>query len=382
MLGYPKYIHDMLKQARAEGQYYYYQPDCAALCFDVLALVPDCREASDLVYELFCDEWLIYDNRNAVQQNIDEWDDRPHQQRRRLALSFRFMSRWEGWDREYTKGYTRERTGPPDVRKLLTRGKGLLLEAYCLGDEECTDYAWPLFRQAIQKTNDPYHALLWVGKTYADLGFSADACEGLLELCSRFDNADARRLLAEVRWWRDNAQRIPWIPPARDGSRYKRMMHFIDPNAPTDAEVIRFMREKTRAKRGAPKWKPVIAPELAGLFGEAVRREQTAPPTKTLVDWSFLDRDDGQPGELPQWAKKQMGLMPEHADYIAQMHRWSRPIKPPSTPPCRNPNDKPFDPSEIFAAMDAASAELDADEFDADEWGEVEDDEEGGEIPF
>jgi hypothetical protein len=83
----------MLKQARAEGQYYCYQPDCAALCFDVLALVPDCCEASDLVYELFCDEWLINDNRNAVQQNIDEWDDRPHQQRRRLALSFRFMSR-------------------------------------------------------------------------------------------------------------------------------------------------------------------------------------------------------------------------------------------------------------------------------------------------
>ena len=77
-----------------------------------------------------------------------------------------------------------------------------------------------------------------------------------------------------------------------------------------------------------------------------------------------------------------MRLMPEHTDYIAQMHRWSRPIKPPSTPPRRNPNDKPFDPSEIFAAMDAASAELDADEFDADEWGEVEDDEEGGEIPF
>ena len=131
--------------------------------------------------------------------------------------------------------------------------KGYCSKRYCLGDEECTDYAWRLFRQAIQKTNDPYHMLLWVGKTYADLGFFADACEVLLELCSRFDNADARRLLAEVRWWRDNAQRIPWIPPAGDGSRNKRMMHFIDPNAPTDAEVIRFMRQKTRAKRGAPK---------------------------------------------------------------------------------------------------------------------------------
>lgn len=380
MSDYPKYIHDMLAQARDEGQYYCYQSDCAALCFDVLALVPDCREANELVYELFCDEWTIYDNRTAVQQNIDEWDDRPHQQRRRLALSFRFMSRWEGWHREYTKGYTRERTGPPDVRKILNRGKGLLLEAYCLGDEECTDYAWPLFRQAIKKTNDPYHALLWVGKMYADLGFFADACEVLLELCSRFDNADARRLLVEVRWWRDNAHRIPWIPPAGDGSRYKRMMKFIDPNAPTHEEVIRALREKTREHRGAPKWKPAITPELAALFGEAMPREQTAPPAKTLVDWSFLDRDDGQPGELPKWAKRQMKMMPEHAEDIAQMHRWSRPIKPPTTPKRRNPNEQPFDPSEMFAAMDAAKDDMD--EITPDEWEEAEDDEIDDEEPF
>jgi hypothetical protein len=51
------------------------------LCFDILALFPDCAEASDLVYELFCDEWTIYDNRVTIQQNIDEWDDRPHHRR-------------------------------------------------------------------------------------------------------------------------------------------------------------------------------------------------------------------------------------------------------------------------------------------------------------
>jgi len=50
------------------------------------------------------------------------------------------------------------------------------------------------------------------------------------KLCPRFDDDEARRLLAEVIWWRDNAHRIPWIPPAGDGSRYDRMIDFIDPN--------------------------------------------------------------------------------------------------------------------------------------------------------
>ena len=93
---YPEYIYQTLTRARDIGQWYCGQADAAALCFDVLALFPDCEEAKELVYELFCDEWTIYDNRVAIQQNIDEWDDRPWQQRRRLALSYRFMSRWDG----------------------------------------------------------------------------------------------------------------------------------------------------------------------------------------------------------------------------------------------------------------------------------------------
>jgi len=74
--------------------------------------------------------------------------------------------------------------------------------------------------------------LFWIGWQYADLGFFADAAEALGELCSRFNDAEARRLLAEVVWWRDNTHRIPWIPPDGDGSRYDRMMDFIDPAAP------------------------------------------------------------------------------------------------------------------------------------------------------
>ena len=361
MSNYPEYVERMLTQARAVSQYYCGQAAAASLCFDVLALFPDHREASALVSEFFCDEWLIYDNRNAIQQNIDEWDDRPWQQRRRLALSFRFMSEWEGWHREYEEGHEIERDGPPDVAELLDQGRSELLNAYCLGDEECTDFAWPIFMQAIKQAGDPYNTLLWVAKQYADLGFFADATEVLLELCGRFDDASARRLLAEVRWWRDNAHRLPWLPPAGDGARYKRMMSFIDPNAPTDEQVIRSLRSRMQERGKSPTFKPVMDSELSALFAEALPPPSAMPECKPLVDWSFLDTDDGQPGEVPDWTKKQMRLFPKHAEEIKQMHLWSRPIKPPTSPPRRDPNDTPFDPDEF---EDDAG---DMDDFDGDE---------------
>ena len=363
----PDYARRMLDQAREEGQFYCYQADCAALCFDVLALFPDCKEAADLVYELFCDEWLIFDNRNAIQQNIDEWDDRPWQQRRRVALSFRFMSHWEGWNREFRKGYKAEREGPPDVRQLLDEGKGQLLSAYCLGDEECADYAWPVFGEAIGKTNDPRTAMLWVGKQYAELGFFADSVEVLAELCSRFNDPDANRLLAEVRWWRDNAHRLPWLPPPGDGSRYRRMMMLIDPEqCAREEEGWQETRERYREHNpGRFDRTPTLSAEMGRLVASALPAEK-AEPAPALVDWSFLDTDDGQPGELPEWAKKQLKLFgrnKEHADFIIEHAQYSRPIKPPSTPPRRNPDEPPFDPDEIMSGMN----EIDDEEWDLGE---------------
>lgn len=349
MSTYPDYVHQMLARARDEGQWHAAQSDAAGICFDVLALFPDCEEAKELVYQLFCDEWTIYGNRVAIQQNIDEWDDRPWQHRRRLAFSFRFMSRWEGWNREYEEGREHEKDGPADTAKILEEGKIELLGAYCLGDEECTDYAWSIFADALDKTSDPRTALLWIGKTYADLGFFADAAEPLGELCSRFNDADAKRLLVEVIWWRDNAHRIPWIPPRGDGSRYNRMMQFIDPSAPSADEEIRRVRRENTKERTAP-YCPSIAPQLAELFTTSisVEDEKILP---TLVDWSFLDKDDGQPGEPAEWVKKQMEMFEddeEIVDELMRMHRWTRNITPPATPPRYDPNEPPFDPRDIF----------------------------------
>jgi len=384
MADYPDYVRQMLLQARDVGQWYCGQSDGAALCYDVLALFPDCRDANDLVYELFSDEWCIYDNRVAVQRHIDEWDDRPHQQRRRLALSFRFMSRWEGWDREFDRGRKAEREGPPDVRKLLMLGKMQLLEAYCLGDEEASDYAWVPFTRAIEKSRDSETTLLWIAKEYADLGFFADAVDVLMQLCSQFKNQDARRLMAEVRWWRDNAYRVPWIPPAGDGARYKRMMQHIDPTAPTQAEIVAETRARIKEVGNAPTWKPVIDRDIAALFAEAIPDQNDVPPA-SVVDWSFLDADDGQPGEPADWVKKTAKLFPRRATEILAMHRWTRQITPPSAPPRRDPNDVPFDPSEVLDGMDSAEFEDEDDDLpddeqfdlDAEDYAEDDEDEPG-----
>ncbi|GMV32541.1 MAG: hypothetical protein DCC59_13740 [Chloroflexi bacterium] len=352
-MNYPDYVYKTLARAREEGQWSSAQADGAALCFDILALFPDCKEASDLVYELFCDEWTIYDNRVALQQNMDEWDDRPWQQRRRLALSFRFMSRWDGrYERQFDRG------GPKDVRKILEAGKMELLGAYCLGDEECTDYAWSIFADAIAKANDPRATLFWIGWQYADLGFFADAAEALGELCSRFNDADARRLLAEVVWWRDNAHRIPWIPPAGDGSRYDRMMEMIDPSAPKTKDYIHEARNENQKERIAA-YRPSIDGKLAGLFEKSIPAKDESSAS-TLVDWGFLDRDDGQPGELPDWAKRHIKRLErlEDGDRSAEMikdmirmHKYSRNIPPPEKPRKYSPNEPPFDSSEAFGAM-------------------------------
>lgn len=340
MTDYPAYIKRMLGQARDRGQWYAGQAEAAAICFEVLALYPDHPEAAELAYQLFCDEWLIYDTRNALQQQIDEWDDRPWQQRRRLALSMRMHSRWEGWH-EQTGRYG---GSPPDVAELLLGGHSLLIEAYCLGDEECSDMAWPLMVEAFQRTSQPREALLWAGVQYADLGFFADAVEVLSELCARFADERARRLLAEVRWWRDNAHRLPWLPPPGDGARYRRMLAKIDPGAPADDEALAELRARAAQRRAADRRPPVVDPAVARLVAAALPAGEPAPPAATLVDWSFLDCDDDHPGEIPEWAKKTIQLFgSDLPDDMVRRYRWSRPIPRPASPPRYDPSAPPLD---------------------------------------
>lgn len=372
MSNYPVHVHQQLERARVLGKTYCGQADAAAICFDVLADFPDCKEASETIYELFCDEWLIYDNRIALQRLIEEWDDQPHQHRRRLALSFGFMSRYEAWhedeigetETDSLLAGTESRT----VIRYLQQGKMQLLEAYCMGDEEATDYAWDRMMQAIDDSHDPQNVKLLVAKQYAELGFFADATDLLLEVCSAQDNSLARRLLAETRWWRDNAHRVPWIPPPGDGSRYNRLIKLIDPKAPTMQETIAQMRERMRQVGYSPSWQPIIDPALAQQFKEVLPQEPETPetPAPTLVDWSFLDREDGSSTEIAAWVYKDIEthgkqLKNFEADSLKR-HKLTRPIPPPTIP-------KNYDLS--FAALSDDEMDLFEDEDEA--WADDED---------
>lgn len=201
----------------------------------------------------------------------------------------------------------------------------------------------------------------WIGWQYADLGFLADAAEALGELCSRFNDDKARRLLAEVIWWRDNAHRIPWIPPAGDCSRYDRMMDSIDPSAPKTKDEVQRVCNENQMERIAP-YRPSMDPQLAKLFEASIPNENESS-LASIVDWSFLDADDGQPGEPADWVKKHIQRLERwdendetHQEMIADMkerHRWTRNIPPPSTPKRYDPNKPPFTPpTEFFDDVD------------------------------
>lgn len=78
------------------------------------------------------------------------------------------------------------------------------------------------------------------------------------------------------------------------------------------------------------------------------------------MDWSFLDRDEGQLGEPADWVKKQIRQLEKwgddelHKEMLEDMkrtHQWTRNIPPPSTPKRYDPNVSPFDPSGFLGEM-------------------------------
>lgn len=305
---YPLYIHRWLAEAKQLATDDFGQPDAAARCFDILAEFPDHAEAAELVYEFFCHPDIIREQRKALSRLIDEWDDRPWQQRRRLALSFSTMSRWPGQHREYEEGV---QVLPDDVAEMLEEGKGQLLQDYLLGQTKGSELAWPIFQEAIRRTSDPALAMLWVGELYAEQGFFAESVEVLADLLAQFPQEPlGRRLWAEVRWWRDNQQRIPWVPPAgrETGRLYRRMMADIDP-ALADAEPIFDHMPPDPAHLPADFVLPDGLPE--GLVGEITAVLNTLPPADSPsadspVDWHYLDlleSGDIDHSQFPEWAQ-------------------------------------------------------------------------------
>ena len=322
---YPPYVRRLLDEAQALlDEDDYGQADAAALCFEVLALFPDNQIAAELVYRAFSDPWLIRDNRKAIGRHIDEWDDRAWQQRRRLALSFRYMSRWEGRHWQY------EADAPSEVAEMLEEGRHQLLQDYLLGQSRGSEVAWSIFQEAIRRSSDPAEVMLWVGHLYADQGYFAESIEVLADLLAGYPHTDgARRLWAEVRWWRDNQQRIPWIPPAdsSDGSRFRRMIARVDPDFADEeldpAAMLEYFPPDQANLPADFEVPPPLPDELRDKIEAALAQTITSPVGESPVDWSYLDALES--GEIdvtqfPEWAQHLLLEIddPEQAAFMQQ----------------------------------------------------------------
>jgi hypothetical protein len=178
--------------------------EAAVRCYQILALDPENSEAQQKLRLIYLQRDLVEDMRSVVMRLSDPSDASPHQYRRRLAFSYRVLSRWEGWlqdDQEQT---------PVDALEEVAQ---ILNAAYLHGDDEALLDAWTGYVDACARHNGRRHEIQWwMAKQYAQRGFFADAAEVLTELIGRCPaDHDARYVLAEMRWWRDHADCIAWL---------------------------------------------------------------------------------------------------------------------------------------------------------------------------
>ena len=178
--------------------------EAAVRCYQILALDGDNANAQTKLRLIYVQHELVDDMRNAVQRLSDPDDASPHQYRRRLAFSYRVLSRWEGWledDLEQT---------PVDELEEVAQ---ILNAAYLHGDDDDLLQGWNGYVDACRKyPRERRTVQWWMAKQYAQRGFFADAAEVLTEMISHGpDNPDARYMLAEMRWWRDHADCIAWL---------------------------------------------------------------------------------------------------------------------------------------------------------------------------
>ena len=178
--------------------------EAAVRCYQVLALDGDNADAQQKLRLIYLQRDLVEDMRNSVERLSDPDDASPHQYRRRLAFSYRVLSRWDGWlhdDLEQT---------PVDELETVAQ---MLNAAYLHGDDDELLPAWNHYVETCERHPGQRQSIQWwMAKQYAWSGFFADAAEVLSELISRGpDNSGARYLLAEMRWWRDHADCIAWL---------------------------------------------------------------------------------------------------------------------------------------------------------------------------
>jgi hypothetical protein len=301
----------------------------AAICFDILALFPEHQAAKNFIQRAYRDRNLIRDNRRALSRLIDEWDDRPWQGQRRLALSFGYVSRWEDKYREDFEAYDDEWEGPEDVRTFLHTGHLQLLEDYLSGQTKGAEGAWQIFREAVRLSKDPHVTMFWVGKEYAQQGYFAESVDVLEDLLRKYPEDQAgRRLRVEAQWWRDHQNQIPWIPPVGDGSRFRRMLMQTDPDGLAASESPENILNQYRPPNPEdlpPNMKSLeyIPADLDKKMNELLE----SPGYHSIdnpIDWSYLDaveRREIDVSKFPKWARDYLNDIrdPEQRKFAEQM---------------------------------------------------------------
>jgi hypothetical protein len=182
--------------------------EAAVRCYQILALDPDNANAQNKLMLIYLQRELVEDMRRALIGLFDPEDASPHQHRRMLAFSYRVLSRWPGWLRDDS-----EQNPPVDE---LEETAQIIDHAYQHGADEDLLGAWNRYVEACGRhPKNKYAIQWWMAKQCAEHGFFADAAEVLTEMlytCPKDDDPEARYVLAEMRWWRDHADSIVWIP--------------------------------------------------------------------------------------------------------------------------------------------------------------------------
>jgi tetratricopeptide (TPR) repeat protein len=180
--------------------------EAAARCYQILALDSENLNAQNKLTLIYLQRELVEDMQRAVARLFEPEDASLQQRRRMLAFSYRVLSCWKGWlNNDF------EQTPPVDDLEEVAR---VLNHAYLHGEDGDLLRAWNIYTEACAKyPKAKYVIQWWMAKQYAEHGFFADAAEVLTEMrhaCP--EDADARYVLAEMRWWRDHSDRIAWIP--------------------------------------------------------------------------------------------------------------------------------------------------------------------------
>ncbi len=183
----------------------------AELAYEALAIDPTYDRASNALMRCYLHRDTLREMHHALLKLFDLEDDRPHTRRRIRAYSYRVLTRaqlWNEWDGFEIPSELAE------VHDTLKEGFSDLNAAYCEGEAGAYEKAREAFARAQAQCPAAKRETLlwWLARLYADHGFFEESAAALTALrTAESRNPDVQRLWAEVTWWRDNVQWLPWI---------------------------------------------------------------------------------------------------------------------------------------------------------------------------